>query len=158
MKFGIVPIHLLGQQHPTSVVIGVDRSMARLTKNQRGTKEYIPVDCRGHKISATVEMSDGQQNSNIPPTNVLPSAIIVAASVDSTENDPTTLVEQVASNVWLVRAELIGFWRLMIQHQMVHRASFFTISKSISEVNTNSTTLVCPSILYVVVSSIWQFR
>jgi tRNA G46 methylase TrmB len=108
---------LLGQQYPTSVVIGVDRSMARLTKNQRVTKEYIPVDYRGHKINATVEMSDGQQNSNTPPTNVLPSAIGVVASVDSAENDPTTLVEQVASNVWLVRAELIDFWRLMIQHQ-----------------------------------------
>jgi hypothetical protein len=88
MKFGIVPIHLLGQQYPTSVVIGVDRSMARLTKNQRVTKEYIPVDCRGHKISATVEMSDGQQNSNIPPTNVLPSAIIVAASLAFDDSAP----------------------------------------------------------------------
>jgi hypothetical protein len=58
-------------------------------------KDYIPVDYRGHKINATVKMSD-----ECAPL------ILVTASADSAENDPTTLAKQVVSNVWLVRTEL----------------------------------------------------
>ena len=58
---------VLGQEFPDSVVLGVDRSLARLERN--------------------------------------------AACRQSIKNDDDTLVEQVADNVCLIRAELVDFWR-----------------------------------------------
>ena len=36
---------------------------------------------------------------------------------EDNDDDPMRLIEQVASNVWLICAELIDFWRLMKEHR-----------------------------------------
>jgi tRNA G46 methylase TrmB len=103
---------VLGQKYPNSIVIGVDRSLLRLTKNRNVKKEYIPI-----------EYSDGKMNYFMDKTQQPRVKRIHEDSMDEEEDvfndddDPTRLVEQVAPNVWLVRAELVDFWRLMIQHQ-----------------------------------------
>ena len=67
---------LLGQQFQESTVIGVDRSLQRLSKAQ-------------WRLNTTSE-DDG---------------------------DDLTFVHQVNSNVWLVRAELVDFWRLLLREE-----------------------------------------
>jgi len=68
---------LLGQQYPECTVIGVDRSLARLSK-----QPYL---------------FDSKKND------------------EDDDTDDKRLVYQAASNVWLVRAELVDFWRLLLQ-------------------------------------------
>jgi hypothetical protein len=103
---------LLGQKYPNSIVVGVDRSLLRLTKNRDVKKEYIPI-----------EYSDGKTNffidKSYPPRikNVHENISSIEDEDDLLKDDPTRLVEQVASNVWLVRAELVDFWRLMIKNK-----------------------------------------
>ena len=67
---------LLGHEFPACTVIGVDRSMDRLSKKQ-------------HPLNTNFTIVENQQ----------------------------VFVHQVASNVWLVRAELVGFWRLLLQNE-----------------------------------------
>ena len=68
---------LLGKKFPEHVVIGVDRSIARLSRN--------PV------VNAKTCASNVAQYSGNP--------------------SGTGLVQKAADNVWLVRAELVDFWR-----------------------------------------------
>lgn len=67
---------LLGHEFPECTVIGVDRSMDRLSKKQ-------------HILNTNFTVVENQQ----------------------------VFVHQVSSNVWLVRAELVGFWRLLLQNE-----------------------------------------
>lgn len=73
---------LLGSLYPDACVIGVDRSIARLEKNNN----YIKAD-----------------------TDVY---------------DPEELVENIAENVWLIRAELVDFWRCARQANLVFDRHF----------------------------------
>ena len=108
---------LLGEMYPQAIVIGVDRSLLRLTKNQNVKKEYIPVDYTDGTMDYFVDKSYQPRNKRIQQE--IFSSVKEENDDDSdayNPDDPTRLVEQVASNVWLVRAELVDFWRLMIQH------------------------------------------
>lgn len=69
------------------LVLGVDRSMARLSKNP-----YY-------------EMTSSSESTN-------------TSEMDLTRHDnEEIIVQQVSHNVWLVRAELVDFWRLLLQLQ-----------------------------------------
>lgn len=65
----------LGRLYPDAVVLGIDRSVARLSKNPN--------------FQSSVASDDGP-------------------------SDDALLVRQAADNVWLVRAELVDFWRCCI--------------------------------------------
>ena len=81
---------LLGELYPSHVVIGIDRSMARLSRNSkfRNGNEH-----RSFDNDKSLNDDSSNINANIPT------------------------VQQAAPNVFLVRAELVDFWRLILQHQ-----------------------------------------
>lgn len=83
---------LLGELYPCHVVIGIDRSMARLSRNSTFRRRYK---------SASAFDNDKNLNDD-------------SSSVYNAGNIPT-VVQQAAPNVFLVRAELVDFWRLILQ-------------------------------------------
>jgi tRNA (guanine-N7-)-methyltransferase len=92
----------LGRLHPGCTVIGVDRSIARLSKNTAAKRQ------KRRRIDA------GRVSGRVDE------AILIDDSIGDDDDDDeggTVLVQQVAGNVWLVRAELTDFWRLLVAHQ-----------------------------------------
>jgi hypothetical protein len=82
---------VLGRLYPQHIVVGVDRSVARLSK----------------------------QKTVVAPNRVMDDCNSLDAGLGGGDNDPGeggggVLVQQVAGNVWLVRAELTDFWRLLL--------------------------------------------
>ena len=77
--------------YPRHVVIGIDRSMARLSRNSkfRNGNEYKSASAFDHDNDRSDD-SSSIYNGNIPT------------------------VQQAAPNVFLVRAELVDFWRLIL--------------------------------------------
>jgi tRNA (guanine-N7-)-methyltransferase len=85
---------VLGELFPDSFVIGVDRSMARLQKNSK-------VPRKGSRYPSPPETSsDANEDEND----------------DNDKDSDNILVQQVADNVWLVRAELVDFWHIMLEY------------------------------------------
>jgi tRNA (guanine-N7-)-methyltransferase len=80
---------VLGELYPESFVIGVDRSMVRLRKNPK-----VPRN-RSRNPSPSEETSSDDNED---------------------ESDQNILVQQVADNVWLVRAELVDFWHCLLEY------------------------------------------
>ncbi|GKY94367.1 hypothetical protein MPSEU_000402600 [Mayamaea pseudoterrestris] len=66
---------VLGETYPNAVVLGVDRSLARLERNPYSSRPLLQ------------------------------------PQEDQTVTDDYPLFQQVAYNVWLIRAELVDFWR-----------------------------------------------
>lgn len=84
---------LLGEMYPSHVVIGIDRSMARLSRNQKFQTEYGVVD-------DITNANDGE----------------TPFDKDTSMDSSVPTVQQAADNVYLVRAELVDFWRLTLSH------------------------------------------
>ena len=109
----------LGKQYPNALVFGIDRSLLRLTKNKFVTKEYIRQDDfrinkeLREKFESALQQQPQQQLSNEIDDDTYGNS---QPSIDDGDDDPTRLIEQVASNVWLIRAELIDFWRFLKQN------------------------------------------
>jgi SAM-dependent methyltransferase len=80
---------VLGRLYPQYTVVGVDRSVSRLSKQTK---------CVVAKHEVLGSNYDSEDNG--------------LRSGDDQDNG--VLVQQVASNVWLVRAELTDFWRLLL--------------------------------------------
>jgi SAM-dependent methyltransferase len=76
--------------HPKYLVIGVDRSLARLTKTKDNRRTYEEED---------------NDNNNIP-----------SASKSASESEREAYCHKVSDNAYLVRAELVDFWRCCIEH------------------------------------------
>jgi tRNA (guanine-N7-)-methyltransferase len=86
----------LGQLHPNTTVIGVDGSIARLSKNPSSASKRR---LQSHYYDAKDDAIDEQGSTQVAP------------------DDDNVLVQQVSENVWLVCADLIDFWRLLIKHK-----------------------------------------
>lgn len=102
---------ILGRLYPASTVIGVDRSLARLSKNiatrkrKRRTKDDVSAD----------DDDDNNQGDSAPVGRMNGSRLDGGGGGDDPD-DGTALVQRAAENVWLVRAELTDFWRLILGH------------------------------------------
>lgn len=81
---------LLGEMYPGSLVIGVDRSIARLVRN-----------AKFRYAQSSLYDTDKKEDSSPWRT-------------EQTEESIT--VQRASSNVVLVRAELVDFWRLALRH------------------------------------------
>jgi hypothetical protein len=81
----------LGRLYPQYTVVGVDRSVARLSKQTK------------HGVFWGTDDDDNSEDNG-------------HGNVQQDDNG-VVLVQQVASNVWLVRAELTDFWRLLLLQQ-----------------------------------------
>lgn len=79
---------LLGEAYPSSLVIGIDRSMARLCRNRKFRNGIL--------VESDDDFGNGDESTS-RSTSIAP-----------------TVVQQAADNVLLVRAELVDFWRLII--------------------------------------------
>jgi tRNA (guanine-N7-)-methyltransferase len=91
---------VLGELYPESFVIGVDRSMVRLRKNPKVRRT------RNRNPPAPEIISDDSEDENDD-------------SDDDDQEDKDSqniLVQQVADNVWLVRAELVDFWHCLLEY------------------------------------------
>ena len=117
----------LGKQYPDAIVLGIDRSLLRLTKNTFVTKQYIPPEnfrmnkeLRQKFESSLQPQIRQEENNEITDNTCDDNRDTQSSSPNSNEDenpdDPTRLIEQVASNVWLIRAELIDFWRFLKLH------------------------------------------
>jgi tRNA (guanine-N7-)-methyltransferase len=90
---------VLGELFPDSFVIGVDRSMVRLRKNPK-----VPRN-RSRNSPPIETSSDANEDED--------------DNDDSDQEDKDSeniLVQQVADNVWLVRAELVDFWHCLLEY------------------------------------------
>jgi tRNA (guanine-N7-)-methyltransferase len=85
---------VLGEEYPDSVVLGVDRSLARLERN---------VFCSSEAKLAARQLQDGSGFE----------------SLSTKDDEDYLLFQQVADNVWLIRAELVDFWRCARQEGIV---------------------------------------
>lgn len=97
---------VLGELFPECFVIGVDRSIVRLRKNPK-----VPRKKNSRNINV-VEGNDDEEDA----TDDTDSDDSDDDSSDEDKDDDKILVQQVAPNVWLVRAELVGFWNLLLQN------------------------------------------
>jgi SAM-dependent methyltransferase len=79
---------VLGRLYPQYTVVGVDRSVSRLSKQTKCVVAQHEV------LGSNYDSKDNGPRSG-------------------DDQDNGVLVQQVASNVWLVRAELTDFWRLL---------------------------------------------
>jgi tRNA G46 methylase TrmB len=75
----------LGALYPNHTILGVDRSISRLSRN------------RFFEGAATDDMDDGYGQND--------------------DENCAESVQKVSSNVWLVRAELVDFWRCCLREQ-----------------------------------------
>ena len=99
----------MGRLYPASIIIGVDRSVSRLSKNT-----FTAAAARKRKAKQQ-HSSDGDDNDDdVADSLIENSNIFDSTVVPESENDCSVLVQRVAANVWLVRAELADFWRLLI--------------------------------------------
>ena len=90
---------LLGELFPDSFVIGVDRSMVRLRKNPkvpRNRSRYSP------PIETSSDANEDENDND--------------DSGQEDKDSQSILVQQVADNVWLVRAELVDFWHCLLEY------------------------------------------
>lgn len=94
---------VLGELFPDSFVIGVDRSMVRLQKNPKVPRNRslnpLPLETTSDVIedeSGDGDDGDGGDKEDKYSQNIL--------------------VQQVADNVWLVRAELVDFWHCLLEY------------------------------------------
>lgn len=107
---------LLGELFPKHLVIGVDRSWSRLAK--------IPshVGNRSKRDTTKIHPTDDNQENNLldnhralqPGNDKYKNGSIAVLDDDN----HVELVQQVRENVWLVRAELADFWRLLRKHHI----------------------------------------
>jgi tRNA (guanine-N7-)-methyltransferase len=90
---------VLGELYPESFVIGVDRSMVRLRKNPKvprnGSRNPPPIE--------TSSDDNEEENDN-------------GDDEEEDKDSQNILVQQVADNVWLVRAELVDFWHCLLEY------------------------------------------
>jgi hypothetical protein len=98
----------LGALYPNSIVLGVDKSLARLSRNNN------------NKFVADVVN-------------------------DSQSEEHHHLVQQVAGNVWLVRAELVDFWRLLLLHRQQQLATESTAATTASSLLAKESSAMSPS-------------
>ena len=79
----------LGLQYPDAIVLGIDRSLLRLTKNKLVTKQYIPQE--DFRINTELRLKFESSSQQLQQDSDM-------ENVDEND-DPTRLIEQVASNV-----------------------------------------------------------
>jgi tRNA (guanine-N7-)-methyltransferase len=88
---------VLGELFPESFVIGVDRSMVRLRKNPK-----VPRNRSRNPLPPDTSSDDSEdENDDDDPND---------------KDSQNILVQQVADNVWLVRAELVDFWHCLLEY------------------------------------------
>lgn len=121
---------LLGRRYPNHTVVGVDRSLARLSKTTTKTNDKQRRQQTRDNDAWMPRTSPRIHNAIVPDAffndGSDPKKNTDRSSRSSLEKNDTAvlpagvagegeLVQRVASNVWLVRAELTDFWRLLIQ-------------------------------------------
>ena len=96
----------LGQQHPDAIVVGVDKSLARLSR--RHSRPWTKA-MTNHHYHQHQHHHQQHQHQHQPPPWTNPDGN------NNNHNETTMLLRRVADNVWLVRAELVDFWRCWSQ-------------------------------------------
>jgi len=119
---------LLGQQYADCVVIGVDRSLVRLSSR----KEYRQL-LRAHAYDARQQQQQQQQQQQPLKDEVEENGDDTAAPASGDYYAPA--VEHAAPNVWLVRAELVDFWRLLLQHRQRQTSSSSSSNQNTASLN-----------------------
>lgn len=86
---------ILGEQYPNHFVIGIDKSISRLSRNWL---------FRNSRSSSSIDGDVTEKDA-------------ASTAVTTQQQHQYSNVQQVSTNVLLVRAELVDFWRLILEHQ-----------------------------------------
>jgi tRNA G46 methylase TrmB len=118
---------LLGSLHPECIVIGVDRSLARLSKlqtvgNCSSGQQHRPTrDSRMSPSSrgdgATLMYGEFAVDDRGPDHD----DSCVARDSNDMHSAGSVMLRRAAENVWLVRAELADFWRCLLDAEIRYR-------------------------------------
>ena len=110
---------LAKQIHPQHLVIGIDRSFARLTKTQANRPSSSSASSSSASSSShpSEEDDDGGDGDDDDSTNDNTTTTNSTCSpVSFVPQKREIYCHQIADNAYLVRAELVDFWRLCIEY------------------------------------------
>lgn len=117
---------ILARIHPHHLIIGVDRSFVRLTKEKanRQDRDGDIADSRRRSVGSNNKnnnedgVEDDEDFNDDITLDLHDDNDVVESSSSSSTSSNRPFCLRVAPNAYLVRAELVDFWRCCLQHEL----------------------------------------